>query len=337
MKKFKTELRELLEIQACSRQEYKVVEYLKPKLEMLVDTCYVDAFGNLLGEKKVGTGIGAEIVLSAHMDSVSNLHIDREVIYNSETDSYTSTLGVLGADDRAGIAIILSVLRNIEKTNFNGTLKIAFSCAEEIGCVGAGEIDVKWYENSNLAIVVDRRGNSDIVTGCGGMYNFCSKSVGLFFEDVSAMLEMDWKAVAGGVSDATVFSGNGINSVNLSAGYMNEHTKDEIVYLKDCKKTITLIIQALSVIDNFYQSFDPILKSSYYHHIDSDSYYSSNGYYNFDEFTFFEKKNKYSKTTFEVVSDSVVITQIENNKKSKNEIWLDKRDFESMINEYFMR
>ncbi|MEL0642581.1 hypothetical protein V6260_18530, partial [Pseudoalteromonas aliena] len=87
------------------------------------------------------------------------------------------------------------------------------------------KIDPDWYKDVDLAIVVDRRSNRDIVAGCG--MAFCSDAVGYFMEDVSKMADMDWKCVEGGISDAMVFAENGINSINLSAGYMNEHTANE--------------------------------------------------------------------------------------------------------------
>jgi putative aminopeptidase FrvX len=251
MKQFKKQLQELLQIQAPSGQEAKVVKYLKPELTKLVDKCWTDTYGNLLAEKKVGNS-GVTVLLSAHMDSVRNIQQGRQVKYIPETDSFYSTKGVLGADDRAGIAIIMAVLRNIEKSGFDGTIKVAFSREEEIGCVGAGKIDPNWLKGTNLAIVVDRRGNRDIVINAGGWQPFCDLKVGKFFEDCGALQGMDdWKAVDGGISDATVFSELNINSVNLSAGYRNEHTDKEYVVVSDSMSTIRLIMQAMALVEQF--------------------------------------------------------------------------------------
>ncbi|PKC52387.1 hypothetical protein RhiirA1_404982, partial [Rhizophagus irregularis] len=38
-----------------------------------------------------------------------------------------------------------------------------------------------------------------------------------------------WQTVAGGSSDTRIWAEQGINSVNLSAGYNNEHTSDEFL------------------------------------------------------------------------------------------------------------
>lgn len=256
MEMMRKQLLELLSIKAPSGEEKPVRDYLKPILEELMNKVFIDDYGNLLAEKVCGTGDGVTVLLSAHMDTVSGVLDDRTLI---ERDGMiTSSKGVLGADDRAGIAIILEVLRNVNNLkDFNGTIKVAFSCAEEIGCVGASKIDLSWYQDVNLAIVVDRRGNRDIVVGNSYMA-FCSNEVGKFMEKVSALLEMDWKCVEGGTSDARVFAENGVNAVNLSAGYRNEHTSKEYVVLKDMENTVKIILQALAIINQFADTFGEV-------------------------------------------------------------------------------
>lgn len=246
---------ELLNIHGVSGKEHDVRDYLVEKLDSLVDTMRIDTYGNLLAEKTCGTGEGAEIILSAHMDTVKGVLKKRTLKFDG--DIITSSKGALGADDRAGIAIILDVLRRVESIDFNGKIKVSFSREEEIGCVGASNIDPRWYENADLAIVVDRRGNRDIVVGTWGL-TFCSNAVGYFFEEVGKLVDMEWKCVEGGVSDAMTFSGEGINSVNLSAGYMNEHTSNEYVSLEAMRETSLLICQSLAVVNSFYQSFGDV-------------------------------------------------------------------------------
>lgn len=254
MKKMKNQLIDLLNIHATSGHEKPVRDYLKPILENKLDSVFVDSYGNLLGDKVVGSGVGATVMLSAHMDTVKAVLKDRKLIEKDGT--IYSDIGALGADDRAGIAIILSVLRNIDNINFNGRIKVAFSREEEVGCKGADKINPKWYSNVDLAIVVDRRGARDIVVGCGSA--FCSDSVGNFMEDVSKLADMDWKCVEGGISDAVTFSGEGVNSINLSAGYYNEHTSNEFVVIDSMKDTLRLILQTFAVINQFYKGFEEI-------------------------------------------------------------------------------
>ncbi len=260
---FTKELLELLLIQAPSGEEEKVRDYLIPILAGgLVDSYEIDAAGNLLAIKKCGTGEGATVMLSAHMDSVSNIAKDR-IIYDNKGTFFTSD-GALGADDRAGIAVVLGALRAVDNTAFNGTIKVAFPVSEEIGCIGSSAMNVAWYDDSDLAIVIDRRGSRDIVTGCNTPWNFCSEKVGEFFEGCSALLDMDYKCVGGGVSDAMTFSDNGVNSVNLSAGYYNEHTSNEYVIVNQTIDTMKLVVQALALVNDFYHEFGEVPASYSY-------------------------------------------------------------------------
>jgi putative aminopeptidase FrvX len=254
MKNLRNKLVRLLNIHGVSGQETNVRKYLQPILEYSMDEVKVDNYGNLLATKVVGDGNGATVLLSAHMDTVKGVLADRELI--EKNGRISSSKGALGADDRAGIAIILTVLENINKLGFDGTIKVAFSREEEIGCVGSGKIDPKWYEDVDLAIVCDRRNSRDIVVGCG--MAFCSNEVAYFMEDVSKMADMDYKATEGGISDAMTFAEEGINSINLSVGYYNEHTDREYVVISEMKDTTRLILQTIAIINQFVDTFGEV-------------------------------------------------------------------------------
>lgn len=323
MKKLKKQVIELLNIVSPSGNEQPVINYVKPELEKLCDKVWIDDYGNLLAEKVVG-GVGyPTIILSAHMDSVNKYHPDRKVIENNGV--IRCTKGILGADDKAGIAIILAVLRNIGKTSFKGKIKVVFSREEEIGCVGADRIDKQWISDAQLAIVVDRRGNRDIVVGCGKAY--CSDAVADFFEDCSRLLGMDWKAVEGGVSDALVFSEAGINSVNLSAGYYNEHTDREYLVLKDMKSTVVLVLKALSDVGIFVDTFGQVpatnsrLEYSRLYYLEKDGVF----YYDYDV-----NGDVYIAETYR---GHVLLTKGEWDQREK-EIVIPEDVFESMVQAY---
>jgi tripeptide aminopeptidase len=236
--KFKEKLIVLLNIPGESRNEREVARFLTSELRSLSDYVYTDRKGNLLGYLVCGEG--PTILLSAHMDTVERIETGREIL---ETGTILrSSKGILGADDRAGIAIILEVLAGIRQTNFNGTIKFAFTVEEEIGLCGAKDIDKEFIADVDAAIVIDRRGNSDIVTSCMGIYPFCNEEYGEIFEQAGRLAGMpDWKMTQGGYSDTLVFAENGINAVNLSAGYRNEHSEHEYVDYRASFNTYKLI------------------------------------------------------------------------------------------------
>lgn len=256
----KKEFIELLNIYGPSGHEQPVVDYLLPKLrdELGLENVFLDSYGNLLAEETYRSGLGPTILLSAHMDTVESVLEHREVL---EDDNIIFSMdGGLGADDRAGIAIILHIIRQLETTNhpFDGTIKIAFTREEEIGSIGSYNMDKDWYEHVDLAIVVDRRGSRDIVIG-NRQTIFCSQSVAKFMDGIGELAGMpDWECVQGGYSDAVTFATNGINTVNLSAGYYHEHTPIEYANLKEMNETAELILATLHFIQHEHHNFDKL-------------------------------------------------------------------------------
>ncbi len=242
MSKLREELLHLLSITAPSGREQPVAAYLLERLQGKMDELSIDGYGNVVAERRFGTGGGPTILLSAHMDTVS---VDPLRSVLQEGDIWRSTSGPLGADDRAGIAIILHTVDQLAAAGYGGTVKLAFTREEEIGCIGSREIDEIWLGDVDLAVVVDRRGSRDIVTHNRSMA-FCGAEVAEWFEQIGVACGMpDWRAVQGGVSDAVTYAMHGIPSVNLSAGYCHEHTEEEYVNVRHAEDTSRFIIQAM--------------------------------------------------------------------------------------------
>lgn len=245
--KFKEQLLYWLHIPGRSGNEQRIRMRLKHVLDRTLDFTYVDRKGNLLGIMDCGDG--PTILLSAHMDLSSELVPGREIIEDGTVLS--SSEGILGADDRAGIAAILEILSRVRRTNFCGKLKIAFTVEEEIGSVGAQNIEPSFLADVDGAIVLDRRGTRDIVVSCG-ISLYAPASYGTLFEKAGKLVGMnDWRMTAGGISDARVYAEHGIPSVNLSVGYANEHTADEFVDYAATYETTKLVTSVLH--HNFIQ------------------------------------------------------------------------------------
>ncbi|WHY03298.1 M20/M25/M40 family metallo-hydrolase [Neobacillus sp. DY30] len=239
---FKSLLIECLTIPGVSTDESRFRSRMRNKLSPLLDHTFIDRKGNLLGFVQLGDG--PTVLLSAHLDTVKEIVEGREII--EDNSILRSSEGILGADDRAGVAAILEILSRVKKTNFRGTLKVAFTVEEEIGCQGSRAIDQDFLEDVDAAIVIDRRGNRDIVTSWSYYVPFCPEEYGRLFEKAGKLAGMDdWKVTPGGISDAMVFAEFGIPSVNLSAGYQNEHKETETVDYKSTFVTVLLVESVL--------------------------------------------------------------------------------------------
>lgn len=347
-KKMIEQVKTLMTMVTPSNNEKEVRQYLKTVLadKYGKDNVWVDSYGNLFAETVVGSGKGSTVTLSAHMDSVNNygkVHtlIDKDGIISAKD-------GICGADDKAGIAIVLEVLRNIPES-FDGKVKVAFFVEEEIGCVGSSRASAneskEWIADSDLAIVVDRRGNRDVVVG-NFSQAFCSTPVGHFFEEASAMQDMDWKCVEGGISDTATFAELNVNAVNLSAGYRNEHSKNEWVSVHDMYDTVRLIVQALAIVNHHVDTFGDVTEENkWITGWDSYSYGYGSKWSKYDDYSYttsnkkyYEEELAYSKSAYGAIEMSdlggmISITQ--GRGKDQQEILLSPEDLEDLIVQYY--
>jgi tripeptide aminopeptidase len=76
--------------------------------------------------------------------------------------------------------------------------------------------------------------------------HFCPEEYGRLFEKAGKFAGIDdWKITPGGIGDAMVFAEYGIPSVNLSAGYQNEHKETVTVDYKSTFETVLLVESVL--------------------------------------------------------------------------------------------
>ncbi|WP_227939069.1 M20/M25/M40 family metallo-hydrolase [Alkalihalobacillus deserti] len=158
---FYLQLEHLLMIPGASGNEGRVREHVIDRLSPFMDHLAIDHGGNVLAEKTYRNGHGPTILLNAHLDTVYELEEGRKIIKNGTV--WSSSKGILGADDRAGVAVILHLVEHLYHSSFSGKVKVIFTVEEECGLVGASKVDDYFLWGTDGAIVVDRRGNGDIV------------------------------------------------------------------------------------------------------------------------------------------------------------------------------
>lgn len=167
------------------------------------------------------------IVLVAHLDTV---HKERPetILYDSEQKMLWSPQGI-GGDDRCGVYAILKICEKLKPC-------VLFTTDEEMGGQGARKfvqnIELK---NVKFMIEIDRRGNNQAVFySCGNK------------EFQEYILNFGFDSHYGSFSDISVLSpAYDIASVNLSAGYYNEHTKQEYICMSHLYNTINKVIEIL--------------------------------------------------------------------------------------------
>ncbi|MCB9357156.1 MAG: M20/M25/M40 family metallo-hydrolase [Calditrichaeota bacterium] len=152
---------DLVKIDSPSKQELPVAEYIEKLLTPLGVKMWRDDAGvkiggncgNLHVRMPARDSKSGAVLFSSHMDTVMpglgiKPKLDGDVIRSDGTT-------VLGADDKAGVTAIIEMLRCLHESDMpHGPVEVIFDVAEEIGLMGANEVDLSQVE-SKYAIVLD--------------------------------------------------------------------------------------------------------------------------------------------------------------------------------------
>ena len=188
-------------------------------------------YTNVITTKKYVMAQGeTPIALVAHLDTVFP-YGKRKIYYDREEQVIWSPHG-LGADDRAGVFAILQIIQH----GFRPT--VIFTTDEELGCLGAEQLVLDYPESPwpiNYIIQLDRQGVNDCV-----FYECNNQKFKKYIEEFGFVSDF------GSFSDISAICPTwGIAGVNLSVGYINEHTLRETLHVKFWKRTIKQIEKML--------------------------------------------------------------------------------------------
>jgi hypothetical protein len=159
-----------------------------------------------------------------HLDTVGRTP-EPIVVRIDEKEGTCCTDGntVLGADDRAGLAIILWMVRH----QVPGLYYLFVG--EEVGCVGSrlAACDPSLWEGIQRAVSFDRMGYKSIITHqCG--YRTASEEFANALAAAGAKFGMEWAPDDTGVfTDSEVFKDLIPECTNVSVGYGSQHSNSE--------------------------------------------------------------------------------------------------------------
>ncbi len=138
---------ELAKISSLSGKEAGIARYLERTLRAMGAETYIDNAGdhingntgNLITRFK-GTVDSAPFLLSAHMDTVGPADNIKPVVHPDRVTSDGRT--ILGADCKAGIAIILETIKVLQDKNIpRPPIDAVFTISEELALMGAKYLD----------------------------------------------------------------------------------------------------------------------------------------------------------------------------------------------------
>ena len=188
-----------------------------------------DSYGNLYAIKGESKTFPAIV---CHADQVQRNHSKdfkaietRDIIFGYSPSNHQ--IEGLGADDKNGVLIVLEALKKYD------SLKAVFFKEEETGCGGSSHCELSFFNDCRFVIQCDRRGNSDLITSIGCI-DLCSEK---FIQDIDPET-YNYKCEVGLMTDVETLKERGlsVSAVNISCGYYNPHTDEEITVKRDLEK-----------------------------------------------------------------------------------------------------
>ena len=193
-------------------------------------------------------------MFTSHFDSATNKQQTVNLMqYEENGNTFITTDGntILGADDKAGVTVMLYMIEN----NIPGLYY--FFIGEEMGGIGSSDLASSRHKNLkgiNKCISFDRRGYTSVITH--QMFANCCTDT--FADALAESLNeqgMNFKKDNTGIfTDSAHFVGLIDECTNISVGYFNEHTKREyqnITYLeKLCEACININWENLPIKNN---------------------------------------------------------------------------------------
>lgn len=209
--------------------EYRRPSFSKTEKEFvkkfIVDpnpTAVVDGFGNII----IDTCKNPTIIFSCHTDTVDSVPGFRKVCHDADINIlHTNNKEILGADDGAGIYIMLEMIQE----NISG--RYIFHRSEEIGALGAQWIidnTPHMLQNINHAIAFDRMGDTDVINHMITGKTATDK----FVSNLCESLSENHQSATGTFTDTAFYIDHIKNCTNVSVGYYNQHTRSEILDLE---------------------------------------------------------------------------------------------------------
>ena len=201
------------------------------------------------------------IALVAHMDTVFDKPV-KNMFYDTRKNVIWSPEG-LGADDRAGVYAIIRILNSGLRPH------IVLTTDEESGCLGAGELAKAPcpFKELHYVIELDRRGTNDCV------FYDCDNE-----DFVKYVEQFGFTEAYGSFSDICELCPEwGVAGVNLSIGYVDEHSYQELLYVSPMLATIDKVKKMLS--ESEIPTFKYILSPYAYNWFNYGKKSGKKGYY----------------------------------------------------------
>lgn len=283
---------ELFRINSPSGDEHLIKKFIKAFCKKNRIACKSDKKGNLYLKK----GNGVRPCLAAHLDTVfSKKATITPIIVDSNTiigyDSKEKEQCGLGADDKVGVFLVLKSMLKYKN------IKAVLTVEEEIGCLGAKEINLDFFNDVAYVIQADRKGYGDfVIEASNSRYDDIELSSKEFQDDCEAVTKKyGFKHTDGGSTDVVMFKELGLNIsvANLSCGYYFPHEETEYVNPKELFKVMYMVFDLIDTLTLKKYTHKAVLSKSSYKNYTGWNSKSKGGYSWYDQY---DKHNQNKNT-----------------------------------------
>lgn len=182
-----------MSVPTYSREEYRLVTFIVLWARRNNIDYTFDDYGNIYLQKgELSDGEYFPCVTS-HLDTVQDkqtpyiktgvpldLKIERtkDGKHKLSVDTNSSISIGIGADDKSGVCICLSIFQHVDK------LKACFFLEEEVGCLGSNKMNLEWFNNVGYVIGFDSPDLHRAAWACSGTKLFSYKFYTKYMKDV---------------------------------------------------------------------------------------------------------------------------------------------------------
>jgi tripeptide aminopeptidase len=264
-------LASIMKVQSASYKTHRMAKFITKTLQKDGLGYTKDKYGNIYVTKG-----DAELypTMVCHIDTVHSINDNVRIVRTGDKmfaiDSSNCHRIGIGGDDKVGIYITLCCLRKFD--NF----KAVFFLDEEVGCVGSGQADFSFFDDSTLVLECDRRGYGDFVTNISGT----KLSDDTLIDDIQHILdEFKFVTCNGGITDVGEIAENtDVQVANMSCGYYEPHSDNEYIVISEVEKVKRMCMKILASTQLKKYTMPKDSRVTYYDYGYGDGWYGHNYY-----------------------------------------------------------
>lgn len=199
-----------------SKQEERVIQFMKAFGEQLNLPTFVDEVGNVIIKKPATKGMELleTVVLQSHLDMVHQKNAATQFDFNTQGiemfidgDWVKANGTTLGADNGIGVAAIMALLES--KDIAHPALEALFTIDEETGMTGALELKGGLL-SGNIMLNLDTEDDTELTIGCaGGVDVTATGNYATVSPKNNVAFKLTMKGLTGGHSGMDIHKGRG--------------------------------------------------------------------------------------------------------------------------------